>query len=174
MLPSDALGAERVPGLLPTMQRVAPIRRRAVRQDGERLSTEAAQPTPYPKVIVLAIVRRLTTLPVPNDGCLLTEGAPTRQLVQTDPRYPGSALSSAGGNEIKRITAGVKACRWFSLPGLVLRPAFTLLMYSISNKKRILSSLDQQLPPACGLAGIKGLTVRYRSHRLASGGFHSG
>ena len=140
LLPSGTVDAERVPGLLPTVQRVVPIRRRPMRQDGERLPTKAAQSAPYPKEIVLAVVRRFPPLPVSNDGCLLTEGAPTRQLVQTNPRHPGTALSSAGGNEIKRITAGVKACRWFSLPGLVRRPAFTLLVYSISNEKRILPS----------------------------------
>jgi hypothetical protein len=56
--------------------------------------------------------------------------------------HPGSVLSSAGGSEIKRITAGVKACRWFTLPGLVRRPAFTLLLRSMSNEKRILPSVD--------------------------------
>jgi hypothetical protein len=51
-------------------------------------------------------------------------------------------LSSAGGSEIKRITAGVKAGRWFFLPGLARRLAFTLLVYSMSNEKRILPSVD--------------------------------
>ena len=44
-------------------------------------------------------------------------------------------LSFSSGSAIKRITAGVKARRWFSLPGLLRRPAFTLLLYSLSNEK---------------------------------------
>jgi hypothetical protein len=47
-----------------------------------------------------------------------------RQEVQWD--HPGSMLSFVSGSAIKRITAGVRACRWFSLPGLLRRPAFTL------------------------------------------------
>jgi hypothetical protein len=73
-----------------------------------------------------------------NDRGVLASWAPSRQKVQRD--YPGSALFSASGSAIKRITVGVKACRWFSLPGLVRRPAFTLLMYSMANEKRILLS----------------------------------
>ncbi len=69
-----------------------------------------------------------------NDRSVPAGCAPSRQKVQRD--YPGSVLLSASGSAIKRITAGVKACRWFSLPGLVRRPAFTLLVYSISNEKK--------------------------------------
>jgi hypothetical protein len=84
---------------------------------------------------VLTVVCRFPPLTVSNDGCLLTQGAPPRQLVQTDPRHPGTALSSSAGNEIKRITAGVKACRWFSLPGLVRRRAFTSWCNQYPTKK---------------------------------------
>jgi hypothetical protein len=42
----------------------------------------------------------------------MTIRAPPRQKVQRD--YPGSALFSDSESAIKRITAGVKACRWFS------------------------------------------------------------
>jgi hypothetical protein len=35
----------------------------------------------------------------------------------------------------------VKARRWFSLPGLRRRPAFTLLVYSLSNERRKLLSV---------------------------------
>jgi hypothetical protein len=67
-----------------------------MRQDGERLPTQAAQFAPYPKVIVLAVVRWFPPLPLSNDGGLLTEGTPTRQLVQTNPRHPGTTVSSEG------------------------------------------------------------------------------
>jgi hypothetical protein len=50
-------------------------------------------------------------------------------------------LSFASGSAIKRITVGVKARRWFSLPGLLRRPAFTLLVYSLSNEKEKLLSM---------------------------------
>jgi hypothetical protein len=47
------------------------------------------------------------------DDCVLaTDGTSAWQLRQADLSYPGSALSSVGGSAIKRITAGVKACRW--------------------------------------------------------------
>jgi hypothetical protein len=133
-------------------------------QDGERLPTKPTQPSPYPKIIVPAVVRRFSPLPVSDDGLPLAQGAPTRQLVQTDPGHPGTALSSAGGNAIKRITADVRACRRFSLPGLVRRPAFTLLVYAISNEKRILPSLRRRATSACGLAGIKGLLDNAARH----------
>jgi hypothetical protein len=71
-----------------------------------------------------------------DDRRALAQRTPTRHLLEADPGHPGTALSSASGSEIKRITAGVKARRWFSLPGLVRRPAFTLLVHSISNEKK--------------------------------------
>ena len=54
----------------------------------------------------------LATLSVPNDGVAVATRTAPRQLCQTDADYPGSALSSTPGSAIKRITAGVKACRW--------------------------------------------------------------
>jgi hypothetical protein len=49
----------------------------------------------------------------------------------------------------------VKARRWFSLPGLLRRPAFTLLVYSLSNKKRKLQSVDSW-PPSLRIGRYKG------------------
>jgi hypothetical protein len=62
--------------------------------------------------MVLLVVRRLATLPVADDRGFSTRRTPTWHLPQADPSYPGTVLSSGGGNEIKRITAGVKARRW--------------------------------------------------------------
>jgi len=146
LFPSGAVGADRVPGLLPAAQRVVPIRRRPTRQDGERLAAQPAQTAPYPNTVLPFVVCRLAPLPVSDDRSPLTQRAPARHLAQIDPRHPGTGLSSGSGNEIKRITAGVKACRWFSLPGLVRRPAFTLLVCSMSNEKRILLSVAWRLP----------------------------
>jgi hypothetical protein len=61
---------------------------------------------------VLVVVRLLAASSVPNDGVAVAERTVPRQLRQTDADYPGSALSSTTGSAIKRITAGVKACRW--------------------------------------------------------------
>jgi hypothetical protein len=74
-----------------------------------------------------------------DDRVLLANRTPPRQEVQGD--HPGSTLSFASDSAIKRITAGVKARRWFSLPGLLRRPAFTLLVYSLSNETRKLLSV---------------------------------
>ena len=71
-----------------------------------------------------------------DDGSLPADRTPPRHLLQADLDYPGSVLLSASGNEITRITAGVEACRWLSLPGVVRRPAFTLLFGSISDEKK--------------------------------------
>jgi hypothetical protein len=61
---------------------------------------------------VLLVVRRLAPLSVPDDRRNSTHWTPTGHLLQADPGYPGAVLSSAAGNEIKRIMAGVKACHW--------------------------------------------------------------
>jgi hypothetical protein len=63
-----------------------------------------------------------------DDRVVVAYRASPRETVQGD--HPGSMLSFASGSAIKRITAGVKARRWFSLPGLLRRPAFTLLVKS--------------------------------------------
>jgi hypothetical protein len=75
-----------------------------------------------------------------DDRVVAANRTSPRQKVQRD--HPGSMLSFVSGSAIKRITAGVKARRWFSPPGLPRRPAFTLLVYSLSNEKRILPCVD--------------------------------
>ena len=49
-----------------------------------------------------------------NDRRMLAHRTPARHLRQGDLGYPGSLLSSVDSNAIKRITAGVRACRWSS------------------------------------------------------------
>jgi hypothetical protein len=57
------------------------------------------------------IVRLFATLAVADDGPVSTQRTPPRQQLQRERGHPGSILSSASGSAIKRITAGVKACR---------------------------------------------------------------
>src|SRR5262249_53370335 len=82
------------------------------RKNGEGLLARRAPAAPHPDPVVLVVVSLLAASPVPNDGVALAERTVARQLCQSDPSYPGSALSSTSGSAIKRITAGVKACRW--------------------------------------------------------------
>jgi hypothetical protein len=70
-------------------------------------------------MFIRKIVAGLAPLSVSDDRRLPTHRTPSRHLLQADPSYPGTVLSSAGGHEIKRIMAGVKACHWVLLPGLV-------------------------------------------------------
>jgi len=103
-----------------------------------------------------------------DDRVPLANRTSPRQKVQGD--HPGSMLSFASGSAIKRITVGVKARRWFSLPGLLRRPAFTLLVYSLSNEKEKLLSMGwARGHPPYGLAGIKGLPgIRWSSSRVVA------
>ena len=94
----------------------------------------------HPNVFVVFIVGLAGTPSVADDRVVVANRTSPRQEVQWD--HPGSMLSFVSGSAIKRITAGVKARRWFSLPGLLRRPAFTLLVKSWSNEKRILQSAD--------------------------------
>jgi hypothetical protein len=93
----------------------------------------------HPNVFVVFIVGLAVTPSMTDDRVVAANRTSPRQEVQGD--HPGSMLSFASGSAIKRITAGVKARRWFSLPGLLRRPAFTLLVYSLSNEKRKLLSV---------------------------------
>ena len=88
-------------------------------QDSERLATQPAESAPHPHAFMLLVVRWLASLSVSDDRPLPTQGTPPRQLLQANPSYPGTVLSSVAGHEIKRIMAGVKACHWVLLPGLV-------------------------------------------------------
>jgi hypothetical protein len=61
--------------------------------------------------IVDVVMGLLTALTVANDGPLAAERTPPWQQFQRERGHPGSILSSAFASAIKRITAGVKACR---------------------------------------------------------------
>ena len=125
---------------LSAMQGERRRRRQPIRQDRERLPAGMTDSASHPNVFVVFIVGLAEPSSMPDDRVVLAKGTSPRQEVEGD--HPGSMLSFASGSAIKRITAGVKARRWFSLPGLLRRPAFTLLVKSWSNEKRILQSAD--------------------------------
>jgi hypothetical protein len=130
-----AASADCLPVLMPAAQRVPTIGRRPTGPNGEGLATQSAEPPAHPDPIWLAVMRLLAPFPVTDDRCLLTQRAPAWHLPQIDPRHPGTGLSSDSGSAIKRITAGVKACRRLSLARCRPTAAFTLL-YSQNRAKR--------------------------------------
>ena len=149
------------------MQSVMPVGQRPTGQHGERLATQPAESAPHPHAIVPLVVRRLAPLPVADDRRLPTQRTPTWHLLQADPSYPGTVLSSAGGHEIKRITVGVKACRWVLLARI--RPVTGLHPPGVLNikRKRILSFVLRR-HRLLGLAGIKRLRARITALYLVS------
>ena len=101
----------------------------------------------------LLVVSLLAPSPVADDVSRLADRTSARQLRQTDLGYPGSVLSSAHGSAIKRITAGVKACRWSPAkfdPATGLHPP---AQTSVERKKneRILDAT-----PTCSLMRLAG------------------
>jgi hypothetical protein len=133
-------GGDVLTSLLSAMQAERRRRRQPIRQDRERLPAGMTDSASHPNVFVVFIVGLAGTPSVADDRIVVANRTSPRQEVQRD--YPGSMLSFVSGSAIKRITAGVRARRWFSLPGLLRRPAFTLLVKSWSNEKRILQSAD--------------------------------
>jgi len=103
---------DRIARLPTALVAVVARRWRPYRKNGEGLPARPAAAAPHPDPVVLVVVSLLAASSVPNDGVAVAERTVPRQLCQTDPGYPGSALSSTTGSAIKRITAGVKARRW--------------------------------------------------------------
>src|SRR6266545_1633682 len=91
----------------------------------------------HPNAVMPIIVRQAGPQSMTEDRVIPANWTSPRQQLQRD--HPGSMLSFPSGSAIKRITAGVRARRWFSLSGLLQRPAFTLLVDSLSNEKRMLA-----------------------------------
>jgi len=103
-------------------------RRQPIGQNREGLFARPTHPASYPNAFVAVIVGLAEPSSMADDRLVAAKRTPPREEVQRD--HPGSMLSFASGSAIKRITAGVRARRWFSLPGLLRRPAFTLLVNS--------------------------------------------
>jgi hypothetical protein len=113
LFPTATLAA-RLPRLLPAVIAVVAIRGRPGGQDRECLPAKRAPAPANPDPVVLSVVGLFPPAPVADDRRLPAHRTPARQLRQADRSYPGSLLSSVDGSAIKRITAGVKACRWSS------------------------------------------------------------
>ena len=167
LLPSDAVFADRLPSLLPAAQTVVAIRRRPSGQDGERLATVPTQSPPHPDPVLLRVVGLLAPLSVADDRFLSAQRTPTRHLLQADSCYPGTVLSSAPGNAINRITAGVKAGRWLSLPGLVRRAGLhpPSCLKNVKRKKEYCLSVGWRPTVLAGRIGrYKGTSARQNAN----------
>jgi hypothetical protein len=104
-------------GLLSATQTEMSRRRQPIGQDRERLAARVTDPTTHPDACMPVVVALTESPAVADDRVLTTNWTSPRQQRQRD--HPGSMLSFASGSAINRITAGVKACRWISLPGLL-------------------------------------------------------
>jgi hypothetical protein len=143
-------------GLLPAVKSVVAGWRQPIGQDGEGLPARSADSTPYPDGFMLLIVALTQSSPVANNCVTTANGTSPRQEVQRD--HPGSALSSASGSAIKRITAGVKAAADRRRQVSIWGPDFTLPVKSVSNEKRILLFVAPREPSLRTLAGYCGVT----------------
>ena len=100
------------PRLLAAVVAVVARRRRPRGQHGKGLLARRASAAPHPDPTVALVVSLLAPASMADDCVLAADRTSARQLREADLSYPGSALSSVPGSAIKRITAGVKACRW--------------------------------------------------------------
>jgi len=94
-------------GLLPAVKAIVTARRRPSRQDGECFAAGPAQSAPNANDSVGLFMPPT----VADDSLVAAQKTPPWQLLQREGGHPGSILPSASGSAIKRITAGVKACR---------------------------------------------------------------
>ena len=150
---NGSAGGDALTGLLPAPQGERRRRQQPIGQDREGLVARPTESASHPDAFVPVVVGLTEPSSMADDRVVVANRASPRETVQGD--HPGSMLSFASGSAIKRITAGVKARRWFSLPGLLRRPAFTLLVYSLSNEKRKLQSVDSW-PPSLRIGRYKG------------------
>ena len=102
-------GSQPLTSLTSTMQREVCRRRQPLWKKREGLMAESADSPPYPNLVAQLIVSLTESSPVADDRLLFANRTSPRQAIQRD--YPGSRLSFASDGAIKRITAGVKACR---------------------------------------------------------------
>jgi hypothetical protein len=129
-------GSHMLTGLLSAVQGVRRRWCQPIGQDREGLPAWLANSAPHPHGFVLVVMALTQSLPVTDDRVITANGASPRQTFQGD--HPGSALSSASGSAIKRITAGVRAAADRRCQVSIWGPALTLPVKSVSNEKRIL------------------------------------
>ena len=130
---SSITSGEVITRLLPTVQAERRRWRQPIGQDREALPAWLADPPPHPDGFVLIVVVLTQSPPVANDRVITANRASPREKVQRD--HPGSALSSASGSAIKRITAGVRAAADRRCQVSIWRLAFTLPVKSVQTKK---------------------------------------
>ena len=94
-------------GLLAATQTEMPGRREPIGQNREGLPARMADSASCPDTFVPVVVGKAEPPSMADDRMVLAKRTLPRQEIQWD--HPGSALSSASGSAIKRITAGVKA-----------------------------------------------------------------
>ena len=137
-------GGDLLTSLLSAVKAVVAGWRQPIGQDREGLPARLTDSAPHPDALVLAVVAPATAPSMANDRFVAADWTTPRQQVQCD--HPGSALSSASGSAIKRITAGVKAAADRRCQVSIWGPAFTLPVKSVSNEKRILLSVSRREP----------------------------
>jgi hypothetical protein len=106
---SSIAGGEVLARLLPAMKAVVAGWRQPIGHSGESLVARSTDPTPHPKAFVPVIVSLTQSPSMADDRLIAANGTSPRQKFQRN--HPGSLLSFTSGSAIKRITAGVKACR---------------------------------------------------------------
>ena len=127
---------DRIPRLSAALVAVVTIRRRPYRKNGEGLLARRAPAAPHPDPVVLVVVSLLAASSVANDRVAAAERTVPRQLRQTDPGYPGSALSSTIRQCDKENHGWREGLPLVLPPSSSRRPAFTLLHAPVSNEKK--------------------------------------
>jgi hypothetical protein len=118
-----------------------------MRQEREGVMARPTNPTPHPAACAQLIVGLTESSPVAGDRVTTANRASPRQPVQRN--YPGSRFSFASSGAIKRITAGVKACRRPSPAGVsICWPGLHPPVKSIRTKREC----------SCRVGGCKPLT----------------
>ena len=146
-------GGEMLTGLLAATQTERRRRGQPIRQDRKRRSTGMADAASHPYSFVPVIVRQAEPLSMADDRLAPANRAPPRQQVHWN--YPGSALSFVSGNEIKRITAGVRARRDRACQVSICWPGLHPPAKSASNEKRILLCVDGREPTTRDIGRFK-------------------
>ena len=126
-------GGEVLTGLLPAVKTVVARWRQPIGQDGKGLPARLTDSAPHPDTYVAVIVSMAEPSSVANDRIIPAYGTSPRQQAQRD--HPGSALSSASGSAIKRITAGVRAAADRRCQVSIWGLAFTSRLNQFRTKK---------------------------------------
>jgi hypothetical protein len=100
-------GGDPLTSLMPAVKAVMPAWSQPIGQNREGLPARLTDSAPHPDTFVPVIVALASAPSMANDRVVVAHWTSPWQKRQRN--HPGSVLSSASGNAIKRITAGVKA-----------------------------------------------------------------